>query len=418
MLTFLPSWSLRQVFLRCALPLAIGVQVAGVICIEPINMDSHEYIALARGLCEHQEYSAPRGLSGVDSFTGESPTRLRQPGYPVFLAFFYWVLGQKVLVVQIAQMVLNCLALWFMLTAADCLLDGKLMPWAAVFAVLYFPWLILSSMILAESLFIVLLWSAVLAMAKSVVLDGKRCYLFSGILMGAAVMVKPIGLPVLLLSAVPIAVVLGLREGLRSWSLVVTGCLICVVPWAIRNYAALGEITVLPSTSGYNLWVAARPLGAEWWDSSEEFTWATEDWKRYYIDRRASERFRELAIARLEVDGAFVVAGRALLRTFSAWLRFPGTGNRVGWNPSYVSLTAVQLAMVVLAILGIIRLRNRRSLFLLLPVVALTACLPVSKGLTRYLLPGMPGVALLSGHGLLSMLRLDVRRGEGVGNKP
>jgi hypothetical protein len=381
-------------------------------------MDSHEYISLARGLYEHQEYSAPGGLSGVEGSTGESATRMRQPGYPLFLALFYWILGQKVLVVQIVQMVLNCLALWFVLKAADCLLDGKLIPWAALFAALYFPWLILSSMILAESLFIVLLWSAVLAMAKSVVLDGKRYYLFSGILMGAAVMVKPIGLPVLLLSAVPIAVVAGLREGLRSWSLVATGCLICVVPWTIRNYAAMGEMTCLPSTSGYNLWVAARPLGAEWWDSSEEFAWATDNWKHYYIDRRASERFTELAIARLEADGALVVAGRALLRTFSAWLRFPGTGNRVGWNPTYVSLTLIQLAMVVLAILGIIRLRDRRSLFLLLPAVALTACLPVSKGLTRYLLPGMPAVALLSGHGLLSMLGLDVRRGDGVGNKP
>jgi hypothetical protein len=152
--------------------------------------------------------------------------------------------------------------------------------------------------------------------------------------------------------------------------------------------------------------VASRPVDSQWWDADEEFIEATRSWTHYYTDSSASDNFRKTAFENFRADRPVIIAVRALRRWFTAWFRFPGSGGFSGWNARYIALSAFQAVFVALAVYGVFKAERKKALTLLLvPVLALSCSLPVTKGLTRYLLPGWPAVALLAGHALMVLLR-------------
>ena len=126
-----------------------------------VSFDSNEYLALSLSLYSSNEYSAPAGLNGFDSFQGEAPSRMRQPLYPLLLVFCYWLPGGYVLPVLLLQVILNCASLAFIYRTAAAVLDKKFKPWSIMFPALYFPWLLLSSKVLSEALFTFLLWAVI-----------------------------------------------------------------------------------------------------------------------------------------------------------------------------------------------------------------------------------------------------------------
>jgi len=290
-------------------------------------------------------------------------------------------------------------------------LGEKFKPWSILFPALYFPWLLLSSKLLSEALFTFLLWAAVFSMTKFVRSREKRHLILAGILLGLLILTKSIGLVVLLLSLVSFAVLKGLKRGLVYW-LGMSACAIAVLlPWGVRNYVQMGVPTFLPSNSGYNLWVASRAPDASWWSDSDEFVQATDDWEHYYIDQTADSNFRQIAIRNFHTEGFSTIIKRAGYRFFTGLSRFPGTGSITGMNIKFLALTMIQSGMLLLAFAFLVRLRSKEAWFMfILPMIALSAALPVSKGLTRYLLPALPAVALLAGQSLLVILARLRRR--------
>lgn len=401
----------RKVFFKFAVPIMLVIQVLGLVFLESTNMDSHEYIALSHSL-RTGEYSAPPGLAGFSGFAGEDPTRMRQPLYPLFLFVFYQMLGERILVVQLIQVSMNLLTIWILAVTAHRLLRKRLKPYSILFAAMYFPWLVFSSRLLTETLYSLLLWISILFLAKCADTNGRRHCLAFGMIAGAMVLLRPEGILVWAVSLVPMLIIIPGRKAFLNWLISGIGVLICILPWAIRNQVEFGELSPYSSTSGYNLWVSSRPIGSECWDGSEEFQRATDYGRHYYIDSAASREFADIAISNFRRDGVFVIAGRALQRTALAWMRFPGTGELVGWNMKFVLLTVANLSMLGLAVAGFISLKTRRAWLLVFPVVVFSLSLPLTKGLTRYLLPGMPAVALLAGQGLLSLF------GKKGGSKP
>lgn len=216
-------------------------------------------------------------------------------------------------------------------------------------------------------------------------------------------LLRPEGILVWAVSLVPMLTLVPGRRAILHWLVSGVGVFVCITPWAVRNRLVFGEFTPFPSTSGYNLWVASRPVDSESWNESEEFLQATDNGRRYYIDAEASREFTEIAVSNVQRDGLSVVVTRALQRTALAWVRFPGTGELVGWNLKFMLLSAAHISMLGLAVAGFISLKTRRAWLLVFPVIVLSLSLPITMGLNRYLLPGMPAVALLAGQGLLSL---------------
>ncbi len=410
------SFSSGKLPLAAAFCLSILVQAAGLVLFfdEAVGFDSNEYLALSHSLYSSGQYSAPEGLNGFEAFQGEAPTRMRQPLYPILLVLFYWLPGAGVLPVLILQTLLLSASLVLLYKTASLILGDRFRPWSILFPALYFPWLLLSSKLLSEALFTFLIWAAAYSVARFIRSRRKLHLVFAGVLFGLLILTKSIGLAVLLLSSLSLVLVNGFKKwgGVPDW-LVMSACAFAVVlPWGVRNYLQMGVPSFLPSNSGYNLWVASRAPDAPWWNDSREFAEATQDWEHYYIDQTADRNFRETAMANFSTDGFGVIARRAAYRLFTGLSRFPGTGGIAGMNIRFIALSLVQSGMLVLALVSLLTLRSREAWFLLaLPMAALATALPVSKGLTRYLLPALPAMALLAGQWVLDLFhRIRGRR--------
>ncbi len=389
----------RHLPLATAVTLAIIIQLVGILVLQPTGFDSFEYLSISQVVLQDGEYSAPPALNGFDAFPGESPTNMRQPGYPMFLIVFYWLLGSGFLTVQLMQLLLNTLSLCLVYMTAKRIFRDRFRDPAILFVVLYFPWLLTSSSILTESLFTCILWLFVYSLARYQENTRAANGLISGVLLGALVLTKPAGLVIGITCSLAMLLILHWKRFMKLMPPLLLGTLLLILPWMFRNHISLGKLTFMPTTSGYNLWVASLPIGSDVWMEVDEFQVATRD--GYYIDAQSSARFEEFARQNFESDGVLLVVTRAITRSALALSRFPGSGGRTGLNPVYIGFTLVQLVILGFAVVGIVNLKSRAAWLLIMPVVGLTLLLPLTKGLTRYLLPGFPAIALFAGQGFL-----------------
>ena len=100
-------------WLLVSLVIALAIQLVGIKVVRSIDpYDSKEYLDISGSLFSGEGYGVSgTSFKGFDSFEGETPTRMRQPGYPFYLVVFYWLLGESILALQFSQVVLNLLTL-------------------------------------------------------------------------------------------------------------------------------------------------------------------------------------------------------------------------------------------------------------------------------------------------------------------
>ena len=48
-----------------------------------------------------------------------------------------------------------------------------------------------------------------------------------------------------------------MKQRLAVVALLIIACLVLLVPWTARNYAAYGRFVLVDTTSGYNLWLGS-----------------------------------------------------------------------------------------------------------------------------------------------------------------
>jgi hypothetical protein len=205
------SFGKGNVHVLVPLVAAFLVQLAGIAWFSgsSMNMDSFEYLELSRSILVDGEYSAPAGLNGYSGFSGERHTRMRQPLYPLFLAALGRVPEAGILPVQLIQAVMNCLSLWLVFATVRELSVYRLDGFSMLMPVVYFPWLLLSSMILSETLFTFVLWASVFMLARYLRRGGGLYPAGAGILLGLLVLVKSIGLAVAVAIIVPLLIMRG-----------------------------------------------------------------------------------------------------------------------------------------------------------------------------------------------------------------
>lgn len=386
-----------------SLVLALAIQILGISFLNPIGeYDATEYLKIAESIFKGKGFE----ISGVsfedfETFEGESPTRMRQPLYPLYLAATYWLPGASTISTQVSQVLLNALTLFLILLIGIEVFGRRFWSGTLVVVALYFPLWLTSAFILAESLLIFLLTLSMFLLLKAIRSENRlRRFAFAGAVFGLAFLTKPIALTLPVLSLIPIWVHFGLKRALLRWIILMLSFAAVVSPWFVRNAVVLGDYTALSTDGGYNLWCAASNSESEWFNNPE-FREAVQ--KGYYLDRHADRTFTDLAIEHIKSDplGYF---GRGLVRSLWAWSYFPGSRNYKDNAVIFGLFTLVQIMILITAIVGLTTLDKRRAVFLLLPAVALTCVLIVTKGISRFIVPSMPFVLLLSGHGLHDLL--------------
>lgn len=209
-----------------------------------LSPDSSEWIGNAQLLISDHTYG--------DSW--------RPPLYSFFLALVYFLFGQSLLVVRIAQAFLGAATCLLVYYIGRNVFNRKVGFIGACFCGLYPYFIYYTGDVLSETLFTFLLAAS---LAGLVYFQEKPTYhraILSGFCLGLTSLCKPVILPFIFL--LPVWGIIVYRQQLRrvlpKVIIVFAAALLAILPWSVRNYLYYHEFTLI-STSGVYLWMSYNP---------------------------------------------------------------------------------------------------------------------------------------------------------------
>ncbi len=208
----------------------------------PLRGDEIDYDALARSLASGRGFAVAAG----------EPTASRPPLYPAFLAGIYRITGCRTEAGKIVQILLGAAIVFLTYLLARRLFTENAALAAAAIAALDPSLIFISSYLLAENLYIVLLLSflALFARAATSPLSFGACGA-GGILLGLASLARPNAFPFAVFAACAFALFGAGARGARiaKSALLLAAVFAALAPWAARNERRLGA-PVLFTTHG------------------------------------------------------------------------------------------------------------------------------------------------------------------------
>lgn len=397
-----------------------------------LGNDSARYVELASGL------RAGCGFARLDGGVCGPPETLRTPGYPLFLAAF-----SKPRIVVAAQAVLG---------AATCLLVGYFTAtrWgfaagaaAEIFLALDIPSIVSGAMVMSDTLFQLLLTLGILLEMLAIDANYPRlrrlCLVtVAGLSLGAAILVRPIGilLPFLALLPFVASTPSRLKAQLHLAVIIIFIPAAVGVGWAARNYYRTGMWT-LSTISAYNLYFF-RAGGVIWFSEGGDFRQIQKTLERNLdlapsqSPRNIDAQMDHLMVARsLKIISAHpfqfirmslisllwlaIVPDRAnlltVMSTHDASIPFTPAGalaNRIKTalrSPTITALLSFQLASILVIWIGVARALlspgARRGELIVLVFIALTmlALASGSEAQARLRTPAIPFLAIAAGAG-------------------
>jgi 4-amino-4-deoxy-L-arabinose transferase-like glycosyltransferase len=417
--------------------------------------DSFIYGDIAKNWLQHGIY----GLGGPAEI---SPTYIRLPGYPAFLAFIFAIFGiehyRAVLIVQMFVDIGTCvlctdiaLRLFGPKTAKIALVLAALCPFLADY----------SAAALTETLEI-FFTALALDLALRALQDSRNGYWAGcGMACAAAILLRPDGALLLItLEAYLIWKFLRftsaaqIREGLRAFVnpalLVGVISVLPLVPWTLRNWHVFHRFQPLAPRyaneenefvpMGFNRWVKtwmadyssveeiywpvpgsaidSEKLPARAFDTQQQQTETTDVINDYndllHVSPELDARFDAIAAERIHAHPARYYLGLPLLRIADMWLR-PRTemlpsdshwwefNDDPKWSALAVALGAINLFYLLCAFVGRMRARTTPLLGLLLLFVLLRSGFlgTLENPEPRYMLEMYPVVIVLAAAGLV-----------------
>ena len=213
--------------------------------------DAKDYMDTARTLLDDHSYLR-EGSVGI----------FRTPGFPVLIALTWLVRDGSIVAVKIANalcfagtaMVLYRIARDAGLSRAAGLVGGL------AFAV-YPIALVQVTEVQSEPLHTFLIAVCVLLGQRAIAHQSLRYAAAAGLVFGAATLTRPSALALAAGFAVTFAWLFrgGVRRRLAAAGLVVLGVAVFVVPWAILNQRATGDLILLNDEGGLTFWVGNQP---------------------------------------------------------------------------------------------------------------------------------------------------------------
>lgn len=379
----------------------ILIHLASLFKYEPIQFDSYEYISIANNIINIGQYSVSQTNSkDFPNFLGESPTRMRQPLYPFFLAILFFFFGNSVVSVQLVQLILSLLTLFLIIDVGKRIFGSDYSQINNIILSLYFPLWMLSASILTETVFIFFIVISFRYYIRSKEKNDVKLILLSAIFLGLAFLTRPIALILFLVIGIIHLYPLK-KNNYKYFSIFAISFILVIIPWTLRNYFVMNEFSPLSSDGGYNLYASTLGVNEKPWNTDLGFNEVVQN--GYYIDNQANKKFLNLA-AKNFYNEPFTYFSYGFKRIIKTWSYFPGS--RIFENNSilFYSFSLVQFLIIFLAICGLIKQRNRKNISLIIvPVIGFSIVLFFSYSISRFLIPVMPFVLLLAGQYLNSL---------------
>jgi len=209
-----------------------------------------------------------------------------KPLYCIFLAGIIRIFGENVLIIKIIQAIMIALSCVFVFRLASRIFDGKIGFWAALVMAIYPPFWSISSYLISETLFILLLTLSIYLWSKAEKENKVSLLMYSGLFMGLSTQTRATStfLPLFILA-------FGLWRNKFKWEFVKKFILFfsivvaCILPWTIRNYLIFKVFS--PVTSTEVLWQGtyieggANPDNPVLKNKQEEMVNAVRDYSDY-----------------------------------------------------------------------------------------------------------------------------------------
>jgi len=367
--------------------------------------DEREYILMAQRITSGGGFVDSNGFHSV-----------RAPLYPMVLAAVFAVSGGSVALAHVVGCLLGTLAVYLGYLLALRVWDD---PKSALFAagvLAFLPSLVIySTLLLTETLYIVLFLAAFLAAGHCL----RQPNVISAAILGGCAGFASLTRPVFF-GFVPIMLVILLRMGgrtlLRALGVATVAWIVVLAPWTARNFALLGEFVPVASGAGNSFLTGNNPFATG--------TWRVEPGFEKWFDSRLREkgvqdpgRLSETERSRISSSIALDYVRTEPMRTLSLALKkshifwvYPATQTD--------SDLAVQGAAVVgdvvllgLFVLGCIDARVKRGTFPLMVAAMLFFWIVqvILHSEARFRLPLVTLLAVVAGHGLRSLLEKDQR---------
>ncbi len=212
--------------------------------LSPIQGDGREYQVLALNLLEKHAY--------VGYISDDDANVRRPPGYPVFIAFIYKLFGNKIINLQIAQMILIGISCVLVYLLGIKISAETLAFWAGFFSAVNTIMIPLSYYIMSESLmifFVTLILYLTISLIRNVNLLGS---IICGVVLGLATLIRPI---VMFLPLVIICLIYYLTKcRLKFLAAIILPFLLIVSSWTIRNYRVSGYFIPISLGGEMELW--------------------------------------------------------------------------------------------------------------------------------------------------------------------
>jgi 4-amino-4-deoxy-L-arabinose transferase-like glycosyltransferase len=254
--------------------------------------DEPGYDQLAVNLLEHSQFSWQKGPP-LD------PSVSRTPGYPLFLAFVYWIGGRSGVTVLIAQFTLLAAAGWALFILAWHFVSVRSAAIAGLLCVTSPQLAFMATYRMTEvlSAFLVILF-ALVSMRCVSVLSWQKVYAFiTGATAGIAALVRPSFVLLIAFPAAALAIKLwakGFGKMVSAIAALAVGFCIMVMPWILRNYIVTQRFIPLSADSGLSLYVSAQQYTGEL-----NCLLSGEDWEKTLIETNARwQLYRSLQPAR------------------------------------------------------------------------------------------------------------------------
>ncbi|HYE88445.1 MAG TPA: tetratricopeptide repeat protein [Vicinamibacterales bacterium] len=326
------------------------------------------------------------------------------PGYPFFVAAVLAVSNGSLMAVRIVQAVLGAMACVLTARVAARTVAPRAFVWAGLLQAVYAPLIYIETALLSEAVLVFLL-VLMLDQITSAARDAKS-WLLSGLALGAACIVRPTALVLV----VAFAVVLirkhhWSRDTRRAALAFGAGVLIVAAPIVIQNWRVTG-LPMIQAYGGLNTYLGNRPSGdggararpgGEWDRLEGEASRAAvsrNGQDRYYLQKTWSEIADQPgAYAGLLASKLWWTLQDDEVRDTHSYYFFADAWVPLRWLPSYGWILALAAA-------GAIAARPREPAWLLTYAIAMLATVVLLVIGTRYRMPLVPAIIAFAGAGL------------------
>lgn len=197
------------------------------------------------------------------SLPKDQPNAYVTPGYPLFLSLIYKIVGNGqeigIMAVKLVQAILSTLSVLIIYLIGKRIKSPVVGIIAAMLASIYPTFLVVSAYHLTETLylfvFLLYLYIQIISNQK----NSKLLNFITGIIFGAAVLVRPTIFPLFVVVYLFEFLINKNKKALKNMLFFMMGLVLIMLPWWIRNIVTMGEFILLCTQSGNPLLGGAYP---------------------------------------------------------------------------------------------------------------------------------------------------------------